>query len=177
MADDISSFGFENEDIKGGVFDKYKGKKGVIERIATRLLEVESLGEGALAAGLLLRQLVAGPFGFPEREGREADGRHQAIPANKSPWTCGLRQAGENQIRSRAKFRLLPSPWPAKPPCAFHGTHRHVFGMSCSPSYPQSAIRMSGRCPVSTGCSAPPPSPPPARAAPGPVPPPPPPGR
>jgi hypothetical protein len=32
MADDVMSFGFENEDIKGGVYDKYKGKKGETHR-------------------------------------------------------------------------------------------------------------------------------------------------
>lgn len=34
MADDVSVFGFEKEDIKGGVWEKYKGKKGEIHRCA-----------------------------------------------------------------------------------------------------------------------------------------------
>ena len=34
MAENIETFGFENEEIRGGFFEKYKGKKGEIHRVS-----------------------------------------------------------------------------------------------------------------------------------------------
>ena len=47
MSDDISTFGFENEDIKGGMYDKYKGKKGEVHRNAIIFTDPKAMFVGA----------------------------------------------------------------------------------------------------------------------------------
>jgi hypothetical protein len=47
MADDILQFGFENEDIKGGIFDKYKGKKGEVHRCSIIFTDPKAMFAGA----------------------------------------------------------------------------------------------------------------------------------
>ena len=49
MADVIQSFGFENDDIKGGVFTKFKGKKGEIARIGIIYTDPKAMFVGAKA--------------------------------------------------------------------------------------------------------------------------------
>jgi hypothetical protein len=46
-ADNLSTFGFENEDIKGGIFEKYKGKKGEIHRGAIVFTDPKAMFVGA----------------------------------------------------------------------------------------------------------------------------------
>ena len=48
MADnEVSLFGFENNDIKGGLFEKYKGKKGVIDRGGIVFADPKAMFAGA----------------------------------------------------------------------------------------------------------------------------------
>ena len=49
MADDLMQFGFENEDIKGGIFDKYKGKKGETHRCSIIYSDPKAMFAGAKA--------------------------------------------------------------------------------------------------------------------------------
>jgi len=44
---DIETFGFDNEDIKGGMYDKYKGKKGEIHRGAIVYTEPKAMFAGS----------------------------------------------------------------------------------------------------------------------------------
>jgi hypothetical protein len=46
-SENISTFGFENEDIKGGIYDKYKGKKGVTDRGAIVYSDPTAMFAGA----------------------------------------------------------------------------------------------------------------------------------
>jgi hypothetical protein len=47
MADNVELFGFENEDIKGGIFDKYKGKKGEVHRLGIAFTDPKAMFAGA----------------------------------------------------------------------------------------------------------------------------------
>lgn len=47
MAEEVLSFGFENDDIKGGMFEKYKGKKGEIHRGAIVFTDPKAMFVGA----------------------------------------------------------------------------------------------------------------------------------
>jgi len=47
MSDTILTFGFENEDIKGGLLDKYKAKKGQVDRCALIYTDPKSMFAGA----------------------------------------------------------------------------------------------------------------------------------
>jgi len=47
MADEVSTFGFENEDIKGSIYEKYKGKKGEIHRGAIVFSDPKAMFVGA----------------------------------------------------------------------------------------------------------------------------------
>ena len=47
MADGISTFGFENEDIKGGLMEKYKGKKGEVHRCAIIYTDPKAMFAGS----------------------------------------------------------------------------------------------------------------------------------
>lgn len=49
MADEVLNFGFENEDIKGGIFDKYKGKKGETHRGSLIFSDPKAMFVGAKA--------------------------------------------------------------------------------------------------------------------------------
>ena len=49
MADDVLHFGFENEDIKGGIYDKYKGKKGEVHRGSLIFTDPKAMFVGAKA--------------------------------------------------------------------------------------------------------------------------------
>jgi hypothetical protein len=45
--ENLSAFGFENEDIKGGMFEKYKGKKGQVDRGAIVFTDPKAMFVGA----------------------------------------------------------------------------------------------------------------------------------
>lgn len=47
MAENVETFGFENEDIKGGVYDKYKGKKGEVHRLGVIYTDPKSMFAGS----------------------------------------------------------------------------------------------------------------------------------
>lgn len=47
MADNVSTFGFENEDIKSGMYDKYKGKKGQVDRGAIVYTDPKAMFAGS----------------------------------------------------------------------------------------------------------------------------------
>lgn len=47
MPDNIETFGFDNEDIKGGLYDKYKGKKGEVHRCAIVYVDPKTMFAGA----------------------------------------------------------------------------------------------------------------------------------
>lgn len=47
MSDDISTFGFENDDIKSGMWEKYKGKKGEVHRGAIVFTDPKAMFVGA----------------------------------------------------------------------------------------------------------------------------------
>lgn len=47
MADNIETFGFEKEDIRGGIYDKYKAKKGEIHRLGILYTDPKSMFAGA----------------------------------------------------------------------------------------------------------------------------------
>ena len=47
MADNVETFGFENEEIKGGLFDKYKGKKGEVHRNGIIFTDPKAMFAGA----------------------------------------------------------------------------------------------------------------------------------
>lgn len=47
MSENIETFGFENEEIKGAMFDKYKGKKGEVHRGAVIYTDPKALFAGA----------------------------------------------------------------------------------------------------------------------------------
>jgi hypothetical protein len=47
MADDILQFGFENNDIKGGILEKYKGKKGEVHRCSLIFTDPKAMFAGA----------------------------------------------------------------------------------------------------------------------------------
>jgi hypothetical protein len=49
MADDVLQFGFENDDIKGGIYDKYKGKKGEVHRGSLIFTDPKAMFVGAKA--------------------------------------------------------------------------------------------------------------------------------
>ena len=46
-ADEVTTFGFDNDDIKGGMFEKYKGKKGEIHRGAIVFTDPKAMFVGA----------------------------------------------------------------------------------------------------------------------------------
>ena len=45
--ENLQSFGFENEEIKGGIFEKYKGKKGQVDRCAIVFTDPKAMFVGA----------------------------------------------------------------------------------------------------------------------------------
>lgn len=47
MNEDISTFGFDNEDIKGGIYDKYKGKKNQVDRTAIIYTDPKAMFAGS----------------------------------------------------------------------------------------------------------------------------------
>lgn len=47
MSDNLETFGFDNEDIKGGLFDKYKGKKGETHRGAIVYTDPKAMFAGS----------------------------------------------------------------------------------------------------------------------------------
>lgn len=47
MADNIETFGFENEEIRGGFYEKYKGKKGEIHRVAILYSDPKTMFAGS----------------------------------------------------------------------------------------------------------------------------------
>lgn len=47
MSDNVETFGFENEEIKGGIYDKYKGKKGEVHRIGIVYTDPKAMFAGA----------------------------------------------------------------------------------------------------------------------------------
>jgi len=47
MPDNIETFGFENEEIKGGIYDKYKGKKGMIDRVGIVYTDPKAMFAGS----------------------------------------------------------------------------------------------------------------------------------
>jgi hypothetical protein len=47
MAENIETFGFENEEIRGGFFEKYKGKKGEIHRTAIVYADLKTMFAGS----------------------------------------------------------------------------------------------------------------------------------
>ncbi len=47
MSDQIETFGFENEDIKGGMYEKYKGKKGEVHRSAIVYMDPKAMFAGS----------------------------------------------------------------------------------------------------------------------------------
>jgi hypothetical protein len=49
MAENVELFGFENEDIKGGIYDKYKGKKGEVHRNGIIFTDPKAMFAGAKA--------------------------------------------------------------------------------------------------------------------------------
>lgn len=49
MADDVSNFGFENEDIRSGIYEKYKGKKGETHRLSIVFTDPKAMFAGAKA--------------------------------------------------------------------------------------------------------------------------------
>lgn len=46
MAENLETFGFEKDDIKGGLYDKYKGKKGEIHRLGIVYTDPKSIFAG-----------------------------------------------------------------------------------------------------------------------------------
>lgn len=47
MAENIETFGFENEDIKGGAYEKYKGKKGEVHRLGIVYTDPKTMFSGS----------------------------------------------------------------------------------------------------------------------------------
>jgi len=47
MSENVETFGFENEEIKGGIYDKYKGKKGEVHRIGIVYTDAKAMFAGA----------------------------------------------------------------------------------------------------------------------------------
>ena len=86
--------------------------------------------------------------GGGEGVGDRGEGAH-AAPPNSDGCRVASRHAGESHSTSRWRLRFSVAPCEPYPPRAFHGTARHVAGMSCSPSSPASTTRMSGRLPAS----------------------------
>src|SRR3990172_9340436 len=116
--------------------------------------------EGDFHVGLIVSQIRkkviahgASPFGpLHEPAFSVSISGCSLIASNREAWRLAEHD-GENQILSRLPFSLRSSACAPKPSPADQECTDQDGGISCSPSYPQRAIRSSGLSPFATAQS------------------------